>query len=48
MSQNVIITITIDVVLILLMGFNNVLHVFDTYSQGSHNSHLGYYDMSCD
>ena len=40
-----IIMITIDVVLISLMGFGNVTSILDTYSYGGHKNQLGYYDM---
>ena len=42
-----VITVTNDVVLILLMGIGDGAYVcvFSTYSYEGHNNHLGYYDI---
>ena len=40
-----IITITIDVILVQLMGFGNMTSIFNTCSYGGHINQLGYYDM---
>ena len=48
-TKNVMITLTIDVILILLMGIRNVTCVHLALApKESHNSQLSYYDMSFD